>query len=281
MLLPQPQGEQTEITASRWDRWKENFLKNPFMKLNRRIYALTWIPAGNNELGITDFHARLNFQLPKIAGLSMGTSYRVYFLDGPTQTDLPSRLHTYNVGWTWRKHVRRNLDVELGLSVGIFSDFDNLESDSVRVQGRVLGFYTSSPQTQWVFGFVYLDREDFRILPAIGVVHIPDPDWRLELIFPRPKIAGRISLGPHHERWVYLAGELGGGSWTIERSNGADDIATYKDLRLILGMEQRYFNGRSLLLEFGYVFSRELEYERGVGDFKPSETVMFRAGIVY
>ena len=280
LFLPRNEGESPE-PISGWESWKQDFQTNAYIELKRRIYAATWIPAGNDELGLTDFHARLNFNLPKIRGLSLETNYQTFFLDGPKRTDLPSRLHRHTIGLSWTDRIRRNLTVEVGLGVGVYSDFDNLESDAFRVTGRMLGYYTTSPQTQWVFGFVYLNREDFKVLPAIGVIHVPDNGLRIELVFPRPKIAKRISQSSQHERWVYLAGELGGGSWAIERSNGNDDIATYKDLRFILGYEQRYFNGRSLMLEFGYVFDRQVEYERGLGDFKPSEAVMLRAGFVY
>ena len=58
-----------------------------------------------------------------------------------------------------------------------------------------------------------------------------------------------------------------------------DDVVTYRDLRLSLGM-----SGREQLrseLEIGYVFSRDLSYRSGVGDFAPGDTVMVRSSHRY
>ena len=105
---------------------------------------------------------------------------------------------------------------------------------------------------------------------------------RWEIVFPKPRFSWRFDRQENRERWVYLAGEFGGGSWAVERaSGGADDVATYSDWRLIGGLEMKYSSGRSLLFEVGYVFNRELEYKSDLGNFEPDDTVMLRAGVTF
>ena len=168
--------------------------------------------------------------------------------------------------------------LNFSLAPSLFTDGDNLSSDALRIIGRFMAYYTLSPQTQLAGGIVYLDREDIPVLPAIGVIHKPREDLRYELMFPKPRIAWRQYFTPTYEQWVYVTGELGGGSWAIQRATGADDIASYRDLRLVLGLERKMTSGRMCYFEFGYVFNREIEYESSIGDLSLSDTGFLRVG---
>jgi hypothetical protein len=163
----------------------------------------------------------------------------------------------------------------------VYGDFDHNDSDSFRIPGRALALFDASPQARLVMGSVYLDWETVSLLPAAGVVYTPDSDTRFELVFPRPKIGRRLHRSGELESWIYFRGEYGGGSWAIERVNGADDVMTYRDLRLIVGVESKDDSGIGGYWELGYVFDRDLDYERGPGDYSPDETLMLRVGSTY
>jgi hypothetical protein len=134
-------------------------------------------------------------------------------------------------------------------------------------------------------GVAYLDREDLRILPFAGLIWEPTPDWKLELMVPRPMIARRVrwegAMGDDVQDWFYIAGELGGGSWAIRRASGLNDVLTYSDLRLILGLERRVLFDVDYRLELAYVFARKVEYNSPSPSFDPSDTVMVRVGATY
>ena len=129
--------------------------------------------------------------------------------------------------------------------------------------------------------FLYLDRFDIQVLPSGGWIYTPSQDWRFEVIFPRPKLAMRLSQTATYARWAYMAGEFGGDKFAVERANNSQDQLVYRDLRLMFGFEQKYVNGRSLFLELGYVFDRKIEFESKRGEFQPGTTGMFRAGLIY
>ena len=114
-------------------------------------------------------------------------------------------------------------------------------------------------------------QEDFNRCILCGAI----TPWKLEFRQSSFNRTDRV------ERWMYLAGEFGGGSWAIERANGADDTVTLSDYRIIFGVESKYYNGPTWLFEAGYVFNREVEYESGIGDFNPDETMMVRFGYTY
>ncbi len=241
----------------------------------------TWLPAGADEIGMSDVDIRAGWTLDRSPGVTITPGFQVHFLDGPTRTDLPARLYNARADVEWKKQWSARWASQLGIAPGVYSDFDTSSSDALRIVGRALAIYAHSPTTQFVFGAVYLDREDVRALPAIGLVHAPNAHVRLELIFPKPRIAYLVNTSGCTEHWAYLAGEFGGGSWAIQRVTGVDDVATYRDWRIILGVERKNTNGPSMLVEGAFVFNRQLEYKSGIGDFDPDASGMLRAGVTF
>ena len=80
--------------------------------------------------------------------------------------------------------------------------------------------------------------------------------------------------------WVYLGGEFGGSTWAIRRA-AANDVLTYRDFRLLLGVERKALGGLDTRLELGYLFCREIRFASTAADIEPSDTVMLRAGLTY
>ena len=108
---------------------------------------------------------------------------------------------------------------------------------------------------------------------------------KYELIFPHPRIAKRVywfgACTEDEQDWIYVAGELGGGIWAIERAGGVLDTVDYTDYRAFVGIERKILFGFNTRLELGYVFGRKLRFNTATPDFKPNDTVMIRGGIVY
>jgi hypothetical protein len=133
-----------------------------------------------------------------------------------------------------------------------------------------------------LLGVVSLDRNDSPILPGVGLIWTPTPDWRLDLIFPRPKLARRLTFLPRQrEDCVYLGGALGGRTWSVERQPGVPDQLTLRDYRLYLGWERIVDGGSGLFVEAGYVFGRELEYEVLPLTQSFDDALMIRGGVTY
>ena len=168
---------------------------------------------------------------------------------------------------------------------GKVAEVDRVEGDhnaALRVTAQALAIWEWQPQSQLIFGVVYLDREDISFLPAGGLIWIPNEANRLELIFPRPRFLHRFRQTAIFEDWWSIGAEFGGGEWAIQRAGGTDDVVDITDYRITAGFERKsidYLVG--IRFEVGYVFGREIEYTSGAPGFEPSDTLLVRAGFFY
>src|SRR5207248_154812 len=74
-------------------------------------------------------------------------------------------------------------------------------------------------------------------LPAGGLLWTPTPQVRFDIFFPQPKLSAYLTTVGQYELWWYLAGEYGGGAWTIQRADGTDDRVDINDIRASAGLE--------------------------------------------
>ncbi|MEO1498485.1 MAG: hypothetical protein AAFV43_15180 [Planctomycetota bacterium] len=198
----------------------------------------------------------------------------------PRGPDLPPRVYDAYLDFSWFPRFSPQLGAELGFRTGVWTDFEEFNDDSLRFLGRGVGVVSITPQFEVLLGAVYLDRLRVKTLPAGGVRWRPTPEWDLYLVFPNPKIRRKMTSFGAADRWWYVAGEYGGGSWTVERA-GLGDRIDYNDIRLAFGLEWQTPRQARGHIEVGYVFDREILFGDTMDPsrFKPDDAVMFRAGI--
>jgi hypothetical protein len=243
-----------------------------------RKLSLTEVFGSSRTLNIASFDIRGTLEFPAWPGIFVTPQFGWHLLSGPRTTDLPPRLYDASLDMSLWRPVGEAWMLQFSLAPSIFTDGHNTTSDALRIIGRFMAYYTMSPTCQLVGGFVYLDRQDVPALPAAGVVYTPREDLRYELLFPKPRLAWRQYDTGDWQQWVYVTGELGGGSWAVERTSGADDIATYRDLRFVLGLERKMAEGRTWYAEGGYVFGREIEFQSNIGNRSLTDTAFVRVG---
>lgn len=198
----------------------------------------------------------------------------------PRGPDLPPRVYDAYLDFAWFPRLSPQLGAELGFRTGVWTDFEEFNSDTMRYLGRGLGVVSITPQFELLLGAVYLDRLRVKTLPAGGVRWRPTPEWDLYLVFPNPKIRRTMTSFGASDWWWYVSGEYGGGSWTVERE-GTGDRIDYNDIRLAFGLEWQTPSQARGHIEIGYVFDREILFGDTMAPprFKPDDAVMFRAGI--
>ena len=177
------------------------------------------------------------------------------------------------------------LGLDLAITPGVYSDFQQEAADSFRLTGHAAAAWNWTDKTKLVLGAAYLDRPDAVVIPIGGIVWTPSENVKYDLVFPHPRISRRIHWWwndcKEKEDWVYLAGEFAGDAWAIRRADGSDDQVVLSDYRVILGVERKAAGGLSSRFEAGYVFSRRIRYTSGSPDYWPTDTVMLRGGLTY
>ena len=171
------------------------------------------------------------------------------------------------------------LTADLGVRVGMYTDFHAVNSESLHILGRGLAVATVTEQFQIVLGVVYLDRVLVKILPAGGVIWTPNPDARWEFFFPTPKISKRWKTVRTTDLWCFIRGECG--DW-VRRSRFRRPGRLQRHSRD--GRPGVVFanNGLHGMFDVGYVFDRALVYRSGdPSRFYPTGTFMLQAALAY
>jgi hypothetical protein len=263
----------------------------------QKIYLTdTWLARlGDSGFGMNDLEAGSVFAVPfptRTWPLLISPGFIAHWLDGPAGVDLPPRVYEAYTEFRWLPRLTPRLRADAAIMPTYNSDF-RASRDALRITGYGAGIWQFMPRMKLVLGASYLDRRDVAVLPIAGISWTPNDDWKLDLVFPKPKIARRIGqqgtlcptaggpCGPEIEYWLYVSGELGGGIWAFEHTDGAEDVFSYRDYRVMLGIERKVFFGLDSRLEVGYVFNRRIEFQNGLPDVGPGDTVMVRGAVTY
>jgi hypothetical protein len=248
---------------------------------------------GPNDLESNDFDFSLVFACPKFLGCSQPLyiipSYTQSLWSGPSApgTNLPGAAFAGFVDLTWETDPMQTWGAELGARLGVFSAFDAVNSNSFRYPLKALGRVRCTPNSTARAGVYYLDRVKVKLMPAVGILWVPNPDTRWDIFFPEPKLSHYLTTHGDKDVWCYLTAYYGGGSWTIEQPDGSDDEVDINDVRIMLGFEcgksELIRQGfRSYFFEIGYAVNRELVYRYNPqDDLDLADSLVFRAGFGY
>jgi hypothetical protein len=243
------------------------------------------------EMNINDTEVETTLQLPNFFGLGIPLQvtpgFGIHLWDGPqppSRSDMPGAAYTAFVEGAFRTDTARSFGADISVSVGVYSDFNAVTTESIRIQTYSFGWVRLTPALTLKAGVNYIDRVDLALLPIVGLYWEPNPQLRLDITFPRPKLARSLGTIGTTDYWIYLAGEYGGGSWTIEHAHdgGPSDQVDINDIRLALGLDfvsQRGLRGN---FEVGWVTERRLEYRHLPRENESlRDTYMLRLGLVY
>ena len=257
---------------------------------------------GNDlNVGVNELDTTATFALPFFhnspaninhAPLLITPGFGLQLWDGPETSatqlaDLPPSTYDVFLDAAWNPKFSPLWGAELGIRVGIYTNWDVLVWESWRIMGRAIGTLQLTPTWQGKAGVIYLDRNQVKILPAIGATWTPNDRSRYDIFFPAPRASWRYASTQKHAWWAYLSGEYGGGAWTFRRSTSNYNMITpfdYNDIRIALGTEFVPLTQRGLPgnFEVGYVFYRQLLYVDGPPQIVDlPQTIMFRLGLAY
>ncbi len=219
---------------------------------------------------------------------------------GAFATELPARVYSTYLDFGWQPMLTPQFGGDIDFSVGVYSDFNTVTTDSIRLQGTGLLVLGLTPTVAIKGGVTYLDRLDYRLLPAGGILWRPNPQTRFDIYFPKPKLAQYLTTFGNTDVWWYVNGEIGGGSWTVERDvvllmnpllplgatksvpASGDRRVDINDYRVGGGLEWTCQSGVRGFVEAAYVFNRQLVFAQGpILKQELDDSVMVRGGLTY
>ena len=214
--------------------------------------------------------------------VTLSPFFRADMLDAAAALDVPSTLYETGVKAFWRRPIDDRFSTIVLVTPSVRSDFQTSQG-AFRLFGLALLTWQAIPDTlAFSGGAVYTGRQDYPVLPAMGLLWTPSPLWKFDIQFPSPRISYRIAKnGAATETWSYLSGVFGGNTWAVTRANGTNDELTLRDLRLVSGIEHLLAGNRGIFIECGYVFSRSLEYNNVPLTRELDASWMLRTGITF
>lgn len=246
----------------------------------------TWLDRNHrDDFGLHEIDTYLTVAVPAPSRewpLLISPTFNTRLIDGPRAPDLPAQLYETYVDFLWVPRISERWTGILGVAPSYYGDFQVDAQEAFRLTGKGLARYDWIPnRVQLLFGVLYLNRNDIRLLPAGGIIWTPNDAKRYELLFPKPKLAHRIAVGCNYEDWLYLGGEFGGNTYALERASGAADFVTLRDIRTYVGLERKLNGGAGYRIEIGYAFGRRAEYDSATPDIEPDETAILRGGVTF
>lgn len=261
-------------------------LMRPSLRLSGEWQAET------NDIGLTFFGGRVSIPTYPVFGppppfINLGFNYTR--IAAPLSLGLPESLYETELGCTWIRKLNERWMLRIMAGASFATDGQNDSDDAWRFRGGVFAMYRRNARWTWTFGAIALGRNDLPVVPAVGLIHQPNPSLRFDLTMPRPRIAFLLADNGPRQRWGYLGISLNGTTWGAERVDGRLDQLTYGDFRAVLGWESvptpengvPFTRGRKLGVEIGYVFSRDLEWEVDGSAIRLDDVLMLRASVSF
>lgn len=262
IVLPAEKEDPDEILFGDW------------VGYNATRSSTTWLPGSGDDFGMLSLESFPTLKLGRLTELNTGISF--HFLDGPIRTDLPPRLFDFKLAYQSRETRNDRFVLDYRVSIGAYSDFEGSARKGVRFPGHVVGYYALRPWILSVLGAEFLDRDDISVLPVVGLVLRPKHHVVIQAVFPKPQVQIKVT----RNRFIYFAGELGGGSWAVERTSDLDDVVTYSDLRVTFGIAKLDEDSANSI-EVGYAFDRSIQYRSGLGNYRPDNALIVRLRTLY
>ncbi|HEY4262786.1 MAG TPA: hypothetical protein VGM98_21685 [Schlesneria sp.] len=249
-------------------------------------HSFGWLAGTGNQLGMLEWVGRdlavVDYAAADRASFRISGGHAFRWLNGPDTTDLPPYLFSLFVDVGAGIKASDDWSFDVVVSPSWNTDFANKSYQLFRLPWQAVNTFKMNDEFKLVAGITDLDREDIKLLPVAGFIYKPtDGSKEFDLVFPHPKAAWRLSRAEEGRHWGYIAGELGGNSFSIQRPGAIHDIVTLRDYRLLVGWERRGEKRHACRLEAGWVFGRAVEYASGIGNYNPGDTGMIRLSSDY
>ncbi|MBR0237475.1 MAG: hypothetical protein IJQ39_05250 [Thermoguttaceae bacterium] len=278
------------------------------------LVRVLWMPGGQKEkkLGLTQLELNATFAFPlcfdpkNSLKVTPGFTFNWWNSDCRKLMPIPDAVdpdsgdpdyyvlqamhskRTYDayLDFGWAPQLSDWISVDLGVRIGVYSDFHTVRGNAIRLTGHAVGNFRISQTWEARLGIDYINRVQDKILPVVGAVWTsPDGTMKLEAVFPYPKFSQKLPLADaRNELWWYVRGEYGGGTWNVY--TGLDSPyekftnVSYNDVRLAIGLDFEFINNIHGFFEVGGAFNRKVQYQH-TAKFSLGDSFFLSGGLYF
>jgi hypothetical protein len=214
------------------------------------------------DVDITDYRLKVagNVKLDERLTMTLGGGYGLKHLEAPSSAALPRNLQSLFIEAGARYRLNDRSFASIKLSPGLYSDFEDIGDDDLRMPVLALGGYSFANGFSAVGGFMYrLGYHGSRFIPVLGFSYQPDDSWRIDLIAPRPAITYLAS----RQLQLFVAGEFASDEYELrDRLLGAK-VIRYSDYKAMFGINYLPVPAIKLSTSVGYAFERKFVFFDG------------------
>ncbi|HIJ81321.1 MAG TPA: hypothetical protein HPP76_06410 [Desulfuromonadales bacterium] len=212
-----------------------------------------------DSAAIADYRLRAGRTIPvnSSTSLTIGGGYGLKSIDAPAAAALPGTLHSVVLETGVSYRINERSFANLKLFPGLYSDFKDLTGDDVKMPLLALGGYTFDNGLTLTGGFIYrFGYHSMQFLPILGVSYQPGPQWRIDIVAPRPGVTYMHSRNLN----LFLAGDFASDEYGIHDSTVSAGALKYRDYKVLCGVEYLPAAGTKVAVSTGYAFDRSIEF---------------------
>jgi hypothetical protein len=204
-------------------------------------------------------------QVNEASTLLYGVAYQTHELDASGPLPLPDRLAELSLNLGWQQRLSPQWSIAVFARPGLYSDFEQLDSDSLNLPVLALANYAVSRDLIWSFGLTANPFSDNPVIPIVGVRWNFAPQWMFNVGFPQSGFTWK----PTEQLALRAGARFQGGSFRITENLGtpapgiarlANTFVDYREVRVGAGLDYELGDRFTLSFDLGVVTDRKFDY---------------------
>lgn len=248
---PQPASQPRTGPERSVDNWNTRFSLGYLAAADLRGIGAT------ASLSDLRWHLNRSVRLDDATTLTVGGGYGLKHIDASAGAHLPQDLHELLLEAALKYRISQHSFANLKVSPGLYSDFKRVGIADLKMPLLGLGGYRFDNNLTVVGGFLYrFGYHAAPFLPILGVSYQPVPEWRIDLVMPRPG----VTYLPSRQLRLFLAGDFASDEYQLHDSSLQAGALKYRDLKILGGAEYLPLPALKLSAALGYAFDRSFDF---------------------
>jgi len=196
---------------------------------------------------------------------------------------LPNNVYRLGIDLELETPKSGPYSISLGITPSVNTDFDSgAFSEGFQLDGRGILFMQLDQYWTLGLGAQYWDRVDNIFLPWAGLIY-RDDYWEWQLMFPEARVSLFLGNEAYWSKWIYVRAEYHVEAYGVDSTyagTATQNQVQLADKRLLLGLKMDA-GLYSWIIEGGWIFDRDVSFEKTVPDFSLGNGFIGQIGLKY